>query len=245
MKITFKNLCDDVDATLTIDGAQISVLPLSSYEAELDKKEITFSVFYNRDFRIETGKDIRTDKVFGWITESMGNFIVQIKNTYRVSDLLDGDVIELSEKAHYVPTTKKEAFFKCLPAMYYFAEAECEQAVIEAVSSQPTNRDDFIKFYKRLLKLFNLKGWFKILKYKQQLKRQKRISSDEMLTKIFQSLYELPYEEREYQFKPLLVIADRMIDSFLEKLPKKLRSKAKDKIERVKLVIAEKYGHSA
>lgn len=241
MKIAFKNLCDDVDAKLSIDNKEITVSPLSSYEMEIDKNEITFSALYNRDFRIESGNDSKKDKIFGWITESLGNFIVQIKNTYRISDLLDGDVIELNEKAHYVPTTKKESFFKCLPALYYFAEAECENAAIEAVSSVSTNRYDFIKFYKRLLKLFNLKGWFKILKYNKQLKRQKRISSDETLTQTFNSLYKLPFEEREYQFKPLLVIADRMIDSMLSKLPKKLRVKAKDKVERVKLMIAEKY----
>lgn len=241
MKIIFKNLCDDVDAILKIDGKEFVVSPSSLYEMEIDKKEITFSVLYNRDFRIETGNDSKSDKVFGWITESMGNFIVQIKNTYRISDLLDGDVIELSEKAHYVPTTKKESFYKCLPALYYFAEAECENALTEVVSSQSTNREDFIKFYKKLLKLLNIKGWFKILKYKKQLKRQKRISSDETLSKTFKSLYELPFEEREYQFKPLLVVADRMIDSLLSKLPKKLRAKAGEKIERVKLVIAEKY----
>lgn len=241
MNITIKNLCDDVDAKLTIDKREVVLSGLQSYEFDVDKKEIILSVLYNRDFRVETGDDAKKDKIFGWISESIGNFIVQIKNTYRISNLADGDIIEVDEKAHYVPTTKKEAFYKCLPALYYFAQAECKNASTEIVSSQAINRDSFIKFYKRLLKLFNLNGWFRILKYKKQLKRQKRISSDDTLTQTFKSLYELPFEEREYQFKPLLVIADRMIDSMLSKLPKKLRAKASERIERVKLSLFENY----
>lgn len=236
MKIVFKNLSDEIGAVVLIENNEFSVAELSSYELETDKKEITFSVCYNRDFTLDTSND-KSDRISDWLSNSIGNLFVQIKNTYCVSDLLDGDVIELNERAHYVPTTKREAFYKCLPALYYFGEAECENASVEVVFSSALNRDGFISFYKKFLKILNLSGAFRILKYMKQIKRQKRISSDETLTKTFKSLYELSDEEREYQFQPIQVIFDRIADSILSKLPKKLRVKAAQKIERVKVSV--------
>ncbi|MFR5875694.1 MAG: hypothetical protein ACLUFN_04320 [Eubacterium sp.] len=236
MKIVFKNLSDDIDAFVAIGSNEFAVEKSSVYEFETNKTEVTFSVVYNRDFSADISDD-KDNKILNWITDSIGNLLVQIKNTYHISDLIDGDVIKLNERAHYVPTTKKEAFYKCLPALYYFGEAECENTAVEIVSSNAVNRDEFIKVYKKFLKVMNLSGVFRILKYKKQMKRQKRISSDKVLTDKFRSLYELSDEEREYQFQPVRVIFDRVVDSILSKLPKKLRAKVTQKIERVKASI--------
>lgn len=233
MTITFKNLSDEVDAVLAIDNDEILIDKSSVYEIETDKKEISFSVVFNRDFKLDTSGE-KSDKLSEWLGNSIGNFFVQIKNTYIVSGLLDGDIIELNERAHYVPATKREAFYKCLPALYYFGEAECENAGIDVVLSNAINRDEFVGFYKKFLRIFNLSGAFRILKYMKQIKRQKRISSDETLTKRFKELYQLSDEEREYQFRPIQVIFDRIIELMLSKLPKKLRAKAARKIEEVK-----------
>lgn len=84
-----------------------------------------------------------------------------------------------------------------------------------------------------------MSGTFRILRYSKQMKRHKKISSDSVLTKKFQELYSLPFEDREYQFKPLLVIFDRVIESILEKIPKKLRVKLQSKLDEFRDLLKE------
>lgn len=62
------------------------------------------------------------------------------------------------------------------------------------------------------------------------MKRHKRISTDYVLTKTFKSLYSLSVEKRDYQFRPLRVIADKIIASIKEKIPNKLWKKISSKI---------------
>lgn len=241
MKIIFKNLADDVDALVSVgDREKFSVSPLSDYELDINEKEISFSVYYERDFDTDISVG-ETDKIMKWLDFSVGNLIVQIKNTYRVSDLIDGDIIELNDRWHYVPTTKREAFYKCLPSVYYLSQAECENAEVEAVSAVAFNKDAYVKFYKKFLILMNLYGWFRIIKYKKQLKRQRRISSDECLTKTFQGLYEMSYDDREYQFQPIIVIFDRIVDAAFSKIrmPKKIKLKLQNRIDIIKTAIFE------
>lgn len=240
MKIILKNCADDIDALISLGGEEISISPLSDYELELEEKEISFSSYYRRNFDIDVSVG-ETDKIMKWLDFSLGNLIVQIKNTYRVSDMLDGDVIELKDSWHYVPTTKREAFYKCLPSVYYLSQAECENAKIEPVSAIAINKESYVKFYKKFLVLMNLYGWFRIIKYKKQLKHQRRISSDECLTKTFQGLYEMSYDERAYQFQPIIVIFDRVVDAMFSKIkmPKKIKAKLQERINRIKAAVFE------
>lgn len=236
MKIVLKNLSDDVDALVSIKGnEEVSVSPLSDYELDIDEKEVQFSVYYKRNFDADISVR-ETDKILKWLDFSIGNLIVQIKNTYRVSDIIDGDVIELNDRWHYVPTTKRESFYKCLPSVYYLSQAECESARVETVSATALNRAAYVRFYKKFFVLMNLYGWFKIIKYKKQLKRQKRISSDECLTQTFKGLYEMSFDDREYQFQPIIVIFDRVVDAMFTKIkmPKKIKAKFQERINRIK-----------
>ncbi len=232
MKICFENRADDVNAILTIGDIVETVLPESKFDYETDDNSVVFSVVYDRDFVFKT--DEKTDRLTKLLFDNIGNLIVQIKNTYKVSDLADGDTVELYEKAHYVPTTKREAFWRCIPALYYFAQAECEGAVVSVEGSAAANQAKFIKAYKAVLKVLNLNGWFRILRYIKQMKRQKKICSDRVITEKFQELYAMSFDERAYQFKPLLVIFDRMVDSVLDKIPKKLRLKLNGKLDEIR-----------
>lgn len=232
MKICFENRADDVNAILTIGDIVETILPESKFDYETDDSSVVFSVVYDRDFVFKT--DEKTDRITKLLFDNIGNLIVQIKNTYKVSDLADGDTVELYEKAHYVPTTKSEAFWRCIPALYYFAQAECEGAVVSVESSAAANQAKFIKAYKAVLKVLNLNGWFRILRYLKQMKRQKKICSDRVITEKFQELYAMSFDDRAYQFKPLLVIFDRMVDSVLDKIPKKLRLKLKGKLDEIR-----------
>lgn len=241
MKIIFKNLADDVNALVSVGGGEeISVSPLSDYELELDEKAISFSVYYKRNFDIDLSVR-ETDKIMKWLGFSIGNLIVQIKNTYCVNDMIDGDVIELKDSWHYVPTTNREAFYKCLPSVYYLSRAECKNAKVEAVSAIAFNKEAYVKFYKKFLVLMNLSGWFRIIKYKKQLKRQRRISSDECLTKTMKGLYEMSYDDRKYQFQPIVVIFDRVVDAMFSKIkiPKKIKAKLQERTSRIKAAVFE------
>ena len=77
----------------------VSIGNCSEYETEIDGREIVFSVCYNRNFDLDIPIE-KTDKFSKWLDLSVGNLIVQVKNTYRVSNLKDGDVIELKDKWH-------------------------------------------------------------------------------------------------------------------------------------------------
>lgn len=237
MRIVFENKSTDTNAILYINNTVETIMPNATVDCDIDSDAAVFSVVFDRDFNIES--DENTNKLAKLFLDNIGNLIVQIKNTYRVSRLADGDVIELFEKAHYVPTTKLEQLFNCVPALYYFAQAECEKAEVTVESSCAINHDEFIKTYKAIFRVLNLSGVFRILKYSKQMKRQKKISSDTVLTKKFQELYSLPYEDRAYQFKPLLVIFDRAIESVLEKIPKKLRAKLKSKLDEFRDLLKE------
>lgn len=237
MRIVFENKSTDTNAVLYINNTVNTVMPQLSFDCDIDGETAEFSVVYDRDFYIET--DEKTNKITKLFFDNIGNLIVQIKNTYRVSGLADGDVIQLFEKAHYVPTTKLEQAFNCVPALYYFVQAECEKGKIDVESSFAINHEEFIKTYKAIFRVFNLSGTFRILRYSKQMKRQKKISSDSVLTKKFQELYSLPFEDREYQFKPLLVIFDRVIESILKKIPKKLRVKLQSKLDEFRDLLKE------
>ncbi len=232
MKICFENRADDVNALLTVGDIVETILPESKFDYETDDNYVVFSVVYDRDFVFKT--DEKTDRLTKLLFDNIGNLIVQIKNTYKISDLADGDTVELYEKAHYVPTTRREAFWRCIPALYYFAQAECEGAVMGVEGSAAANQAKFIKAYKAVLKVLNLNGWFRILRYLKQMKRQKKICSDRVITEKFQELYAMSFDDRAYQFKPLLVIFDRMVDSVLDKIPKKLRLKLKGKLDEIR-----------
>lgn len=238
MNIILKNLSDDIEAHVKLagenEGSIFSVLPNEEKEITINSNEICFELEYKRDFTVYAEGTYKLDKLQDAFSNSIGNAIVQINNTYIVTELADGDVITLNDRAHYVPTTKNEAMYKCLPAIYYFGEAECEKAKVQVNHSVCTNRAEFLKLYKWIFRAININGWFRILKYIKQNKRQKRISDEKVITSTFQKLYDLDYKEREYQFKPLLVIADRLIENILSKLPKKLRLKAKEKIDNFK-----------
>lgn len=239
MKIYFENQSCDLEAEINIihpTSLNIIVVPLGKTELEIDDKAIIFSLQYNRNFAVSEDELIENDSFLGKkintsVLNSIGNMIVQIRNTYNVEDLMEDDIISVNDRAHYVPVTKKEAFYKCVPALYYFGQAECRRAKISVVSSESTNREGFLKFYKCFTAIMNLSGYFRIIKAAKQMKKQKRISDSSTLTKTFKHLYGLSYEEREYQFKPLLVIVDRFIDNLLSKIPKRIRAKIKLKID--------------
>ena len=236
MKIVFKNFADDIDASVAIESKDfVSIGNCSEYETEIDGREIVFSVFYNRNFDLDIPFE-KTDKFTKWLDLSVGHLIVQVKNTYRVSNLKNGDVIELKDKWHYVPPTSTEAFFKCLPSVYYLGAAECNGAEIESVSAIAVNEESYKKFYKKFLVLMNLSGFFRIIKYNKQLKSKKRSASQKQLTKTFKQIYELSVDERAYQFQPIRVIFDRVVDIMLSKIvmPKKIKLKIQQKIDMIK-----------
>ncbi len=236
MKIVFKNFADDIDAAVSIENkGYVSIGNCSEYETEIDGREIVFSVCYNRNFDLDIPIE-KTDKFSEWLDLSVGNLIVQVKNTYKVSNLKNGDVIELRDKWHYVPPTSTEAFFKCLPSVYYLGAAECNSAEIESVSATAMNEEAYKKFYKKFLVLMNLSGFFRIIKYNKQLKSKKRSASQKQLTKTFKQIYELSVDERTYQFQPIRVIFDRVVDILLSKIiiPKKIKLKIQQKIEVIK-----------
>lgn len=130
MKIIFRNLADDIDAVVFSERfREISISKSSDYVLELDEKELVFSLRYNRKFEVNMPAE-KSDMISDWLDFSIDSAIVQIENTYCISNLIDGDVIELNDKWHYVPTTKFQSFFRCLPSIYYFGEVECKKAKV-------------------------------------------------------------------------------------------------------------------
>ena len=236
MKIYFENKSKDLGAEITFNDNSILNVPFgSSKEFEIKENNITFSVKYVRDFTFGyqfapkvDGKI--TDQITNKLTEkaikSIGNAIVQVVNTYKISDLNDGSVIEVNDRAHYLSAEGLDAIFNCFPALYYFGQAECENAEIEIVSSVAVNRPEFISLYKFIYRTINLHGlFFNIIKYKVQINRQRNISSKNYLTMKFRKLYSLPLSEREYQFKPITVLTDKFLSFIKGKLPKRIYNK--------------------
>ena len=234
MKIYFENKSKDL-------GAEI-ILNDSPKELEINEDKITFSVKYTRDFTfgyqfVPKADGKLTDQLTNKLTEkainSIGNAIVQIVNTYKISGLKDDSVIEVNDRAHYLSAEGIDALFNCFPALYYFGQAECENAEIEVVSSVAMNRPEFISLYKLIYRTINLHGlFFNIIKYKVQINRQRKISSANYLTLKFRKLYALPLNEREYQFKPITVLTDKFLDFIKGKLPKRIYNKLVRKFKR-------------
>ncbi len=236
MKICFENTSKDLGAEIIFkDKSILNIPPNSLKEIETNEDNITFSVKYIRDFTFGyqfipkvDGKltDQIADKLAEKAVKSIGNVIVQIVNTYKVSQLKDGSVIEVNDRAHYLSAEGIDAIFNCFPALYYFGQAECENAEIEVVSSASINRPAFISLYKLIYRTINLHGlFFNIIKYKIQINRQRKISSANYLTLKFRKLYSLPLSEREYQFKPLTVLTDKFLNFIKGKLPKRIYNK--------------------
>lgn len=236
MKIYFENKSKDLGAEIIFsDKSILNIPPNSTKEFEINEDNITFSVKYVRDFTFGyqftpkvDGKitDQLTNKLTEKAIKSMGNAIVQIVNTYKVSKLKDSSVIEVNDRAHYLSAEGFDAIFNCFPALYYFGQAECENAEIEVVSSVSINRPEFISLYKLIYRTINLRGlFFNIIKYKVQINRQRKISSANYLTLKFGKLYALPLNEREYQFKPITVLTDKFLNFIKGKLPKRIYNK--------------------
>lgn len=236
MKICFENKSKDLGAEIIFkDKSVLNIPPASPKEFEISEDNITFSVKYVRDFtfgyqfvpRVD-GKltDQLTNKLTEKAIKSIGNAIVQVVNTYKISNLKDGSVITVNDRAHYLSAEGLDGFFGCFPALYYFGQAECENAEIEIVSSVAMNRPAFISLYKLIYRTINLHGFFfNIIKYKVQINRQRNISSSKYLTMKFRKLYALPVSDREYQFKPLTVLTDKFLNFIKGKLPKRIYNK--------------------
>lgn len=236
MKIYFENKSKDLGAEIIFkDKSILNIPPNSPKEFETSEDNITFSVKYVRDFtfgyqfvpRVD-GKltDQLTNKLTEKAIKSIGNAIVQVVNTYKISNLKDCSVVEVNDRAHYLSAEGIDALFNCFPALYYFGQAECENAKIEVVSSVAINRPEFISLYKLIYRTINLHGlFFNIIKYKVQINRQRKISSPNYLTLKFRKLYGLPLSDREYQFKPITVLTDKFLNFIKGKLPKRIYNK--------------------
>ena len=134
MKIYFENKSNDLGADIVFaDKSILNIPPDSPKEFEINDDNITFSVKYVRDFTFGyqfapkvDGKI--TDQITNKLTEkaikSIGNAIVQIVNTYKISDLNEGSVIEVNDRAHYLSAEGGDGLFGCFPALYYFGQAE-------------------------------------------------------------------------------------------------------------------------
>lgn len=243
MKICFENKSKDLGAEIIFkDKSVLNIPPASRKEFEINEDNITFSVKYIRDFtfgyqfipRVD-GKltDQLADKLTEKAIKSVGNAIVQVINTYKISGLKDGSVIEVNDRAHYLSAEGIDALFNCFPALYYFGQAECENAEIEIVSSSAMNRPEFISLYKFIYRTINLHGlFFNIIKYKVQINRQRNISGTKYLTMKFGKLYNLSLSEREYQFKPVTVLTDKFLNFIKVKLPKRIYNKLVRKFKR-------------
>ena len=243
MKIYFENKSRDLGAEIIFEDKSIlNIPPDSPRSLDISGDNVTFSVKYVRDFTFGYSyipkvdgniKEAITEKITQKAINAIGNAIVQIVNTYKVSGLTEGSVIAVNDRAHYLSADGIYSLFGCFPALYYFGQAECENGVIEVVKSVATNRPGFISLYKWVYRTINLHGLlFNIIKYKVQINRQRKISSSDYLTAKFRKLYALPLEEREYQFKPVTVLTDKLLSFIKGKLPKRIYNKLVRKFKR-------------
>ncbi len=243
MRIYFENKSKDLGAEIIFkDKSNLNILPNSPKAFEINEDNVTFSVKYVRDFtfgykfipKVDGNiKDAITEKITRKAVESIGNTIVQVVNTYRISCLGEGSVIVVNDRAHYLSAEGIDGFLGCFPALYYFGQAECEAARVEVVSSVAMNRPEFISVYKFIYRTINLHGlFFNIIKYKVQINRQRKISDTNYLTFKFRKLYALPSEDREYQFKPVTVLTDKFLNFIKGKLPKRIYNKLVRKLKR-------------
>lgn len=55
----------------------------------------------------------------------------------------------------------------------------------------------------------------------------------------FNELYSMSYDEREYQFQPIIVIFDRVVEAIFSKIkmPKRIKAKLLEKINRIKSAV--------
>lgn len=236
MKIYFDNKSKDLEAEIILeDKSVLRISPNSPKEIELNDNNITFSVKYVRDFtfglkNVNQADGKITNQIKDKITEraikSIGNAIIQVVNTYKISGLKDGSAIEVNDRAHYLSAEGIYGFFGCFPALYYFGQAECENAEIVVLSSTATNRPGFISLYKLIYRTINLHGiFFNVIKYKVQINRHRKISKSDFITMKFKELYSLPLSERDYQFKPVTVLTDKFLNFIKGKLPKRIYNK--------------------
>ncbi len=243
MNIVFKNLSSDLPAKIVFGKPDdfVTVEPLQETVKSINGNELQFYVKYERDFTFgykgkitENAKiqEVLTKKITQKAVNSVGNAVLQIANTYSISGLTEKSVITVNDKAHLLLPDGIDAFFYSLPILLYFGQAECLGSNVKVVDSVCFNRPGVISFYKFIYRTVNLHGFiFNIVKYKVQINRHRRISSTAFLTKKFQKLYALPFNERDYQFKPLRVLTDKFLIFIKSKLPKRVYNKLMKKIE--------------
>lgn len=243
MKIYFENKSKDLSAEIKFSDKSTLIVPASSpKECEIEGDSVVFSVKYVRDFtfgyQFVSRSDSKlseqlADRVAEKTLTSIGNLIVQVINKYKICKLKENAVIEINDRAHYVSSEGLEGFLGCFPALYYFGQAESENAEIEIVNSIAFNRPEFLSLYKLIYRTINLHGlFFNIIKYKVQINRQRRISSSDYLVFKFRKLYSLSLSEREYQFKPVTVLTDKFLNFIKGKLPKRIYNKLVRKFKR-------------
>ena len=243
MRVCFENKSKDLSAEIIFpDKSIITIPPASLKEYELSGDSIIFAVKYVRDFtfgyQLATRVDGKiseqlADKLAEKALASFGNLIVQVINKYKISKLEENSVIELDDRAYYASAEGLEAFFGCFPSLYYFGQAEVSGGEIEIVNSIAFNRPEFLRLYKLIYRTINLHGFiFNIVKYRFQIKRQRKISSSDYLIPKFRELYSLPLDDREYHLKPLTVLIDKFLNFLKGKLPKRVYNKLVRKLKR-------------
>lgn len=233
MNILFENKSKDLGAQIIFKDNSVSLIPPGTTRSyELSDDNVIFSVKYLRDFtfgyeavQMYNGKI--TEQITGKLAEkaldSICNTIVQVVNTYNVSDLTEDAVIEVADKAYYLSVNGFEAFIGYYPALYYFGQAECRTGKVQVISSNPINRPEFLSLYKFIFQTTNMHGiLFNVIKYKLQIDRHRDISSPKYLTFKFNKLYDMTITERENQFKPLKVLTDEFFKFVRRTMPKRV-----------------------
>ena len=242
MTVTFKNNSKNSPVKITFSNGESFILEALNVKTLDNINCSTFEVQYINDFSFgffnEKSKRLReeiTSKTYKNISKSIGNSILLIKLKYSFKES-DNTLVLLFDKSYYLKTTEVDRLFRCIPILYYFGFAKSEKDLIGFISAKVINRDEFIRFYKVLFRIINIKNpLFGLFRYLYQIKRHKKFSDTFAVEDIFKNLFLLPTEKLEKEFSGLSafyrqfndILEEKIAYVFFSKLFKKISIKFK------------------
>lgn len=202
--------------------------PLEGCVIKSESEDLTFTVRYINDFsfgyKTKEEQSNLKNKIINKSAEalfsSIDKAVLQIEVTFNVTSSSDKAVIELYDKYYYVITNEIDRFFKCLPVVCYLPFIKKQECEIQFICVSSHNRSDFIKFYKQLFRIINIRYFFfRFIRYLYQIKRHIRLSQSKNINKILYRIFQLPSDEAEKEFSATNAFSKQFFNILDEKIP--------------------------
>lgn len=179
---------EPLEVDLVGDTFELTVIPvMADYKTMLNEIEQ------------ETWKDKVAVKIGNFLCSTVNNMLLRVGCTYRLTNLKDGDTINIATQGYLFSVWDRWDFFGLLPMMYTFYEVSCASHRFTLLQAFAINRTDVIKSAKKLA-LVDF-GIALIVTYPIQVGRVKRLASNKKISKTLKKFNQMNDAERQRFFE--------------------------------------------